>query len=360
MPRLRPPPNEPTNIEALMPVDNTPPTDDIVIELDDDELALAPQDEPEPPPAAPAKTATAPPPEPDDAIRQALEAQQRAEQMARDASRERDEANRRVADRDRELQQERGRTEDARYNSVLTAIAAEQSSMDKAEADLAAALQANDVGAIVKAQKTIGVAAARLDRLEENKVEFDQQRETTRTNPPQPSPRQQPNNPESYIAAMDIPDNAKTWLRAHPEFVTDTAKVKKLGAAHNYITENRGVGQFSQAYFDALDQEFGFKAAPAAQTAPPATSSTTSQPQRRSIPVSAPVSREPPTSSGQRQSSNQVTLTAEERQVARNSFSSINGKELTNAEKERLYAMNKAKYRKMLADGTYTDARHQR
>ena len=53
MPRLRPPPNEPTNIEALMPVDNTPPTDDIVIELDDDELALAPQDEPEPPPAAP-------------------------------------------------------------------------------------------------------------------------------------------------------------------------------------------------------------------------------------------------------------------------------------------------------------------
>ena len=76
--------------------------------------------------------------------------------------------------------------------------------------------------------------------------------------------------------------------------------------------------------------------------------------------MSAPVSRDPPTSSGQRQSGNQITLTAEERAIARNSFGAINGKELTPAEKERLYALNKAKYKRMLADGSYSDARHQR
>ena len=82
--------------------------------------------------------------------------------------------------------------------------------------------------------------------------------------------------------------------------------------------------------------------------------------------MSAPVSRDVPSPSGQRQASQRtVHLTAEERAIARNSFGSIKdstGKmvDLTNEQKEMLYAKNKQKYQKMLANGEYQDARHQR
>ncbi|MGJ4889007.1 hypothetical protein ACQR1Y_12475 [Bradyrhizobium sp. HKCCYLRH3099] len=84
---------------------------------------------------------------------------------------------------------------------------------------------------------------------------------------------------------------------------------------------------------------------------PPASPS----PARRSVPVSAPVSREVPTSSGRRESPNQMTLTAEERAIAHNSFgATAGGVQMSNAEKERLYAMNKLKYQRMLASGEYS------
>lgn len=95
---------------------------------------------------------------------------------------------------------------------------------------------------------------------------------------------------------------------------------------------------------------------PPAKPLPPVMQPPPPAPPRRHVPVSAPVTREVMTSSGKplqaRPSS--VTLTAEERAIARNSFG-YGG--LSNAEKERLYALNKAKYQRMREDGTYTDER---
>lgn len=81
-----------------------------------------------------------------------------------------------------------------------------------------------------------------------------------------------------------------------------------------------------------------------AAMAPPPT------PQRRSMPMTAPVSREVPTASGRRFSAEQMTLTPEERQVARNSFSDPN---LSNIEKERMYLANKIKLAQERAAGRY-------
>lgn len=76
-------------------------------------------------------------------------------------------------------------------------------------------------------------------------------------------------------------------------------------------------------------------------------------PARRSIPVSAPVSRDAPGSSGRPQSSSgQITLSPEERDIARRSFTNPN---MSDLEKERLYAANKLRYRTMLANGTYSN-----
>jgi hypothetical protein len=69
---------------------------------------------------------------------------------------------------------------------------------------------------------------------------------------------------EEQMRYMDwrrsMPTNAVAWLRKHPEFLMDAAMNRKIGGAHNYLVDNKGLQPFSEAYFDALDTEFGFKA----------------------------------------------------------------------------------------------------
>lgn len=330
MPRLKPPPSQ----VALE--DNTPPTEDIEIVLPGDdpgdtEVDLAPI-EPKPKPE--------PEPTEDNPLQKALDAASRAEEMQRTAQRERDEAVRREQERTAELERERGGREDAEYNSVLTAIAAEQAAIDKAEADYAGYMSVGDYTNSAKAQRVMSTAAARLDRLEEGKLAFEQ-RKDQRPEPKKPEPAA-PLDFEGRIAKM--PDTAKSWLRKHPEFINDASMNSKIGNAHNYLVNNKNVEAFSPAYFDALDTEFGFKTAPASQT------EIEPQPQRRSMPVSAPVSRDVPTASGQRQPSNKITLTAEQRQIAHTSFSAP---DMTNAQKELLYAQNLRKLQQRRANGEY-------
>jgi hypothetical protein len=120
----------------------------------------------------------------------------------------------------------------------------------------------------------------------------------------------------------------------------------KINATHAYLTKTKGVSQFSQAYFDALDEEFGFKTPSAPHPAPAA------QPQRRSMPVSAPVSRDVPSATGARPTS--VTLSEEERKIARLSIMDRpDMPNLTNEQKERIYAQNKMKLQRMRANGEY-------
>ena len=73
-------------------------------------------------------------------------------------------------------------------------------------------------------------------------------------------------------------------------------------------------------------------------------------PKRRSMPMSAPVSRDYVSVSGRPALDNH--LTAEERQIARNSFGDPH---MSDAEKELLYMRNRNKYRAAKADGSYSD-----
>jgi len=342
MPRLKPPPSQQ---QPAFSENHEPPTEPIEIELAADEpgeteVELAPAPSPgkvEPEPAPPAE---------ENPLQKALDAQARAEELQRTAQRERDEAVRQSRERDEELTRERGERQDAQYNSVLTAIAAEQSSLDKSEADYAAFAAAGDWSSAAKVQRMMSESAARLNNLEDGKQSLDQQRETAKTAPPEPrrpaAPTPQaPLEFEQQIA--QLPDTAKSWLRKHPEFMKDATLNKKISAAHIYLVDNKGVQAFSNDYFDALDNEFGFKVAPAAPEPAP-------QPQRRSMPVSAPVSRDVPTANGQRQPSTKMTLSAEERAIAHTSFTAP---DMTNAQKELLYAQNKRKLGTMRANGQY-------
>jgi hypothetical protein len=354
MPRTRPIRRKAEDDEAvkqLLSDAEPPPVGEIEIELDDDPIGdiEISTDAPPPEPEARSEPRTAAPPPQDDAVAQALEAQRRAERLQADAIRQRDEALRHAREREAELSRERTDREDAEYNSILTAMAAEQSTIEKAEADYAAAAAAGDWATAAKAQRIMAVAGGRLDRLEDGKRTFESKREAVRTQPqPQPQQRQAPSF-EQQIAGL--PQNAQQWLRNHPEFMTDPAKNQEIQSAHNYLVNRKKVAQFSDAYFEALDQEFGFREAPkpAPQPAP--------QQQRRSMPMTAPVSREVPNAAGAR-SKNSMRLTEEERQAARDAIPDRPDlPKLTNAQKEYMYAKNKAKYEAMKANGTYSEQR---
>lgn len=341
MPRLSPPRAKRVTVEEPLPGEATLPGEDVVVELSEDDLdGLTIEVTPDPEIPEPEVT---PEPAPEDAVANALAAQQRAEELVRTANRERDDAIRHANERQGELERERGDREEAQYNSVLTSMAAEQATLEKAEADYAAFFQSGDAAGVAKAQTVISRAVARLDRLEDNKATIDQQRAA------KPEPRRDAplvnRTVDEQISGMKLPENAKTWLRAHPDLVSDPNKLRRLGTLHQYVTD-KGVAEFTVPYFDALETELGLKTAPAAAPAAPA-----AQPQRRSMPVTAPVSRDVPTSSGQRQTT-QHTLSAEEVRIAHSSFTDPTGK-MTNADKERAYLLNKIKLQKMRSNGMY-------
>jgi hypothetical protein len=335
-------------IEEALREPETPPQGDIEIQLDDDDPGDLDVNITTPPTERPAP-APRPEPQEEDAVARALEAQRRAEQLQADALRQRDEALRRAQQREVELTRERGDREDAEYNSILTAIAAEQSTIEKATADYAAAASVGDWNAAAQAQRAMAIAGSRLDRLEDGKRTFDSKRQEVAARPAAEPVRQAPTF-EQQIA--QLPQQAQQWLRNHPEFITDPAKNRKIQTVHGYLTDNKGLTAFSDAYFDAMNSEFGFTNEPAARE-PPA-----QQQPRRSMPMTAPVSREVPTAASGTRKQSSMRLTEEERKVAREAIPDRPDlPKMTNAQKEYLYAKNKAKYDQMKRDGTYDEQR---
>lgn len=208
--------------------------------------------------------------------------------------------------REAELIRERGRSEQAEYDSVLNAINAFQAEADKAQADLEASLSANDSRGAAEAQRRLSTASARLVGLEDGRAAWDQRREYERQNPPRP---QTPSDPvEAQIDSMThLSPKQRGWLKNHRDAMTDPARNAYLGAAH-WDAIHAGHAQDSEAYFTALEEKLGYR-----QAAAPAAVTET----RRSPPVSAPVSREAPSLSTGKPATSRIELTPEQREAAR-------------------------------------------
>src|SRR5262249_32422894 len=153
---------------------------------------------PKPAPVEPA------PPAHDDAVKRILEATQRADALQRQLAEEQ----RRSMAREQELSRDR---DDAQYQHILSAMGAEQANMEKAESDLAAFSAAGDWANAAKAQSVLSVAAARLDRLNDNKLAFETRREELKKQPaPQLAPA--PASTDQEIEALGVPAEAKAYL----------------------------------------------------------------------------------------------------------------------------------------------------
>jgi hypothetical protein len=226
-------------------------------------------------------------------------------------------------------------TEQAQYDAILNAIGAATAEGDSAERDAAAALAANNVAKLIESQRRIARAESRLERLEEGKSAFEARRDAVKSAPP-------PVVDQFEASISKVPEQARGWLRTHPEYVTDTRKNAKIQALHWDAVE-AGHTAFSTPYFEYIETELGLRQKPA-ETAEDDDEPT--PPPRKDPVVSAPVSRSSQSLSDGKKtgSSTTVELSPEEREMAK-----LSGVD------ERVYAQNKLRLQALKKQGHYTN-----
>lgn len=179
-----------------------------------------------------------------------------------------------------------------------------------------------------------------------------------------PEPELSPEHRHAVDAHVDaipeISDHKRRFLKSHPTLLTEAyqasmAHAYRLALAAGVPDDTAamdhailaGVARDVQ-HHQALTAAHGAPA-PLQHEAPPIPAPP--PPQRRSIPMSAPVSRDVPSMSGGRVSDSN-TLSPKEREIAR-----LSRRDLPPGEAELLYLRNRKKLNRMKADGSYSERR---
>jgi hypothetical protein len=183
------------------------------------------------------------------------------------------------------------------------AIANLTSANDLLKSKYSAALAAQDFDTAASAQLEMSTNAAKLVQLESGKANLERAGK--------PAPRVAPVNPVDRFVSTMTPRSA-SWVRAHPEFVTDTAKNNKMMAAH-YAAIGDGHAPDSDQYFEAIEQTLGLRQAPQVDDEPVLSDAARPKSQR-TPPPAAPVSRSGKSTGGR---PNVVTLSSDEVEIAK-------------------------------------------
>lgn len=268
------------------------------------------------------------------ALQKQLEDLKKSEEIQRtqreQAIRERDEALKRAQEREIEASASRKEAEDSQFDAVSSALAAATAEAEKAQQDIESALNLGDTKAQAEAYRRLSRAETNVARLEDGKSEIEARRKEAPKESPAASKTVDP------LDKTSLPDAAKSWLRSHPDYLSDPRKNSKIQALHWDVIDE-GHAPFSTAYFDSMEQHLGLREAPKrVEQEQPRT-------QERTNLVSAPVSREVPSGGQQRQQGGKINLTVEQQEFAR-----IAG--VTDAE----YARNLKKLNEAKANGQYT------
>lgn len=251
--------------------------------------------------------------------------------------------------RSQTLEQEVVRTregaEDARYTAILQAISAAEAEASSGQQAFEQASLNGDYKALADAQRKIARAEARLDRLQDHKETFEDRRSTAPQKDITEGVVKAPQSPQSntfedQIAAL--PESAKTWLREHPEYITDKVKNLQIQYVHGVLLQENKAA-FSKGYFERAEELLGLRQPEAGEEIDDEEVVVAPQP-RRSAPVSAPVSRDAPSASTGKPMSSRVTLSPEEREAAK----AAGVDELT-------YAKNKLKLQQLKGNGFYRE-----
>lgn len=226
-----------------------------------------------------------------------------------------------IAELKRQLDAEVARRQDAEKRAHEAAQMAHVAKLDKDETDIQ--LVANAIDTLDRdtdflkqnlqyAMQTNNHAqqVALQEEISDNKAKLLQLRnglEAMKARPKEAAPQMVPSNPVEAFAAR-LTARSADWVRAHPEFVTDPSKNRKMIAAHELAVAD-GIVPDTEAYFEALEATLRIKPA-AVRSEEEASSTAAKVVQRRdAAPAAAPVSR------GQ-SGRNVVRLTALEREMA--------------------------------------------
>jgi hypothetical protein len=232
----------------------------------------------------------------------------------------------------------RGETQGTQLDLVTNAIATVTQANDALEAKYAESLAAQDFATAAKINREMGANSAKLLQLEQGKQQLERA--------PKPTARA-PTDPVDRFVSTLTPKSA-AWVRAHADYARDPSKTAEMIGAHNMVmarAKARGID--AKVYVDSDDYFRSIEKALEMEPAAARTDANTKQDDdamsdaakpapRKSPPAAAPVSRSG-TTNGQR--SNVVTLSADEREMARMMFPE-------SKDPDREYALNKVALQK--------------
>lgn len=274
-------------------------------------------------------------PDTSEALQKQIDALKKSEEIQRtradQAVRENQEARQRAQVNAAEVIRVRKEASQSQFDAVSTALAAAQSEAESAKRDIKTAITNGDPDAQTDAYERLATARANISKLEDGKFELEAKLKA------EPEKVPEVESSGDSLDRTNLPDTAKTWLRAHPDYLTDQRKNSKIQSLHWDVIDE-GHSAFSPAYFESLETHLGLRKAPVVEE-----KVVVQQPQQRTSILSAPVSRETP-STPTTPRGGKITLTQDQREAAK-----IAG--VTEAE----YAKQLQKLNAMKANGTYGD-----
>ena len=238
------------------------------------------------------------------------------------------------------------------YESIVNAHTAEEAKLQQLRSDLVRAQADGDFEKIGDIQVAIGRAAARVDRLEEGRATIEAQR---KNQPAAPERQAQPtetqaqfnarpwNNQEAQAVMASTSPQTAAWMRNNPRYFTDPAYRQQVQGADS-IMRGRGVAPDTAEYFSGVETLVNGTAYTPPKEEHVSTAARGSS--RTSPTAAAPPSRNVPQSDGQPRNSNVVTLTKEQREIARIMF-----RDSPNPEKAYAIHWNELKKEGRLKDG---------
>jgi len=183
--------------------------------------------------------------------------------------------------------------------AIKNAIANTDHERSDAEQEYVLAMEAGDFKSAAAAQSKMAAIAVKAQRIKEGEAELERRAEAAKA---------QADPLEQYVSQLS-PQSA-SWIRKHPETVSDASKRDQLQRAH-YKALGEGIRPDTNEYFQHMDVEMGYAARPA----PLDDIVDDPAPARQAPPPAAPVSRggaaQAPASRN-----NVIRLTAAQREIA--------------------------------------------
>lgn len=167
-------------------------------------------------------------------------------------------AEQQLAAKDQELTTARKEVVESQLDTVTSGLAAAEAEAESAEKDYIAAAEAGDFVAQARAQRKMAAAENKIGRLKEAEGDLKEAKE----HPPvqrQETPQRAAADPvEAFTQGMS-PKSA-TWIRSHPDCVTDDRKRNRMLAAHNLAVAD-DIAVDSDEYFSRIEAGIAPKAA---------------------------------------------------------------------------------------------------